>query len=154
LLQGRWSIRTSTISMRALRTGDTGMKLFAMVGASMRETTMAMAFTKSTSIRWRDSGHYCVPGSGRIAAFHRKSCLFIWDFLNSSTTLENEERRFCQYTSDREETKETVERNVCHSGGAYCKFIRRAVQVSARFPLRCFAVLHRILRVRVTQRRE
>lgn len=48
---------------------------------------------------WRDSGHNCVPGSGRIAAFHRTSCLCIWDFLSLFTTSENEERRFCPHSS-------------------------------------------------------
>ena len=85
--------------MRVLSNGDTGIRLFAMVGASMRGITMAMAFTKCTVIRWRDSGYYCVRGSGRIVAFHRKRCRVTLVFLNSFTTSGNEERRFCPRSS-------------------------------------------------------
>jgi hypothetical protein len=52
-----------------LKQWDTGIKLSALVVASMRGTTMAIAFTKCTSIQWRNSGHHCVPGCGCIVAF-------------------------------------------------------------------------------------
>lgn len=51
--------------------------------------TMAMGFVKSTSIRWKASGHCYALGYDHIGEFLKPNCLSIWDFLNLFTTSEN-----------------------------------------------------------------
>ena len=50
---------------------------------------MVMGFVKSTSIRWKASGHCYALGYDHIEEFLKPNCLSIWDFLSLFTTSEN-----------------------------------------------------------------
>ena len=80
-----------------------------MATRSMHVTTMEMDFAKFTSIRWKDFGRCCDPGSGHIVVSRKKSCRTTSRFFNSSTTHANEEkhssnRSLSAYSPDLPET--------------------------------------------------
>jgi hypothetical protein len=60
---------------------------------------MAMAFTKSMSIQWKDFGLYCVHGYVHIVVFLKKNCLVIWVSLSSFTMSGGEEKPCCILSS-------------------------------------------------------
>lgn len=74
-----------------LPNGATVTKQFVTASVSSRAMKTGTAFAKSTSTPSKASGHYCVRGCVRTAAFRKSCCRFISVSLNSCITSANAE---------------------------------------------------------------
>jgi hypothetical protein len=100
-----------TAFMPACVAGDTAIRVSTMGEASLPATTMATAFAKCTSTRWKVLGLSCEVGFAHIGVLHKRNSRSTWDSSSLCTTSASEAKR-CFLRSLHYWSRKTLESNM------------------------------------------